>query len=87
MKKIYITEIETCTWDYSEGAGQCQHDGGYRVEAVEVDTMRNGEHDTYEVNVAICIDPDCDEELEDVNPDEDRAEALADMQIMEALGK
>lgn len=85
--KIAIKETETATWQLNEdNEFECTHDAGSTVETVEVDTMRNGEHDTYEQRIYVCVDPDCEAEL-DGSPDEDRADALADMQIMEALGK
>lgn len=86
MKKtIHVTAIDTATlWLNEDNEFECLHDEGTHVETVEVDTMRNGEHDTYEVRIYVC--DTCDAEV-DGDPDADRADALADMQIMEALGK
>ncbi len=38
-----------------DGEFECPHDN-WQWEQVEVDTMRNGEHDTYTVPVAVCND-------------------------------
>lgn len=86
MATINVKQPYQSSWILNEdGEFECAHDDS-RVETFEVDTMRNGEHDTYEQRGYVCADYDCEAEL-DGNPDEDRAEALADMQIMEALGK
>lgn len=47
------------------------------VEEVEVNTMWDGEHDTYTDEIYVC--DDCGETLEG-SPQADRAEALADME-------
>lgn len=56
----------------------CDHGMSYHFEEVEVDTMRNGEHDTYMATTAVC--DDCDQELEGIDPpsddDEDRSDEL-----------
>lgn len=84
--KITVNQPGQSSWKLNEdGEFECAHDDS-RVETFEVDTMRNGEHDTYEVRGYVCADYDCEAEL-DGDPDEDRAEHLADMQIMEARGK
>lgn len=44
--------------EYDE-EGHCLH-VNHTIETAEVDTMRNGEHDTYEVPVAECPNPKCD---------------------------
>lgn len=76
--KITIKEIETATWQLNEdNEFECTHDAGSTVETGEVDTMRNGEHDTYEVSYYQCIDPDCEAEL-DGSPDEDAFDAMVD---------
>ena len=60
-----------------------EHDDVQSV-TVECDTMRNGEHDTYETEIYEC--QTCGIQVEG-DPAEDRADAIADSQIMEALGK
>lgn len=85
QKLIDIKYVDAATYILNEDSEfECLHDEGTHVETVEVDTMRNGEHDTYEVRIYVC--DTCDAEV-DGDPDADRADALADMQIMEALGK
>lgn len=71
--RVPVLYIENSTWELEGDSFYCLHDEGVRVEQVEVDTMRDGEHDTYEVPVAICVDPDCDQEIEnyDFTPDYD----------------
>jgi hypothetical protein len=64
----------------------CTHDIGSRVETGEVDTMRNGAHDTYEVQYYVCLDPDCEAEL-DGDPAEDAHDARVDAEIDFARGK
>lgn len=46
----------------------CDH-VDYQWETTEVDTMRNGEHDTYEVPIAICSNWECGKVL-DITPEE-----------------
>lgn len=69
--KIRIIEIPSATWQLAEGETtfECTHDEGFHKDTTEVDTMRNGEHDTYTVPIAICEDPDCDEDL-DIPPED-----------------
>lgn len=82
--QIIIKEIECATWVLNEdNVFECTHDAGSTVETGEVDTMRNGEHDTYEVRYYQCVDPDCEAEL-DGSPDEDAYDAMVDAQIDEA---
>lgn len=82
--QIIIKEIECATWVLNEdNEFECTHDAGSTVETGEVDTMRNGEHDTYEVRYYQCVDPDCEAEL-DGSPDEDAHDAMVDAQIDEA---
>lgn len=84
--QIIVKQPYQSSWILNEdGEFECAHDDS-RVETFEVDTMRNGEHDTYEQQGYVCADPDCEAEL-DGDPAADRADALADAQIMEALGK
>ena len=56
----------------------CDHGMSYHFEDVEVDTMRNGEYDTYMATTVVC--DDCDQELEGIDPpsddDEDRSDEL-----------
>lgn len=68
MKQIQIKEYVISSWSLQEGDTQfgCDHED-YHFETVEVDTMRNGEHDTYETQLAVCST--CDETLEDIEPD------------------
>ena len=61
---IPVKQVESCTWALIDDTFICQHDEGVYFETVEVDTF-NGEHDTYSVQIAICVDPDCDEEVKD----------------------
>lgn len=71
-----------------EGISDTHEHKDYEVETVEVDTMRNGEHDTYEVQIYVCGGVEgCGVEIEGEDPAADRADYLADMQIMEARGK
>ena len=46
-------------YEMVDGERHCLH-VNYTIETAEVDTMRNGEHDTYEVPVAECPNPKCD---------------------------
>ena len=46
----------------------CDH-VDYNWETTEVDTMRNGEHDTYEVPIAVCSNWECGKVL-DIEPEE-----------------
>lgn len=61
--KITVQEVPTATWRQDGDAFFCEHDGGVNEEEVEMDTMRDGEHDTYTTQVAICADPSCAEVL------------------------
>jgi hypothetical protein len=64
MPAILIKQIETPALELNEdGEFVCPHTD-YHWETVEVDTMRNGEHDTYEQQVAVCSA--CDESLPDI---------------------
>lgn len=60
-----------------------EHDD-IEVVTVEVDTMSNGGHDTYETQIYEC--QTCGIQT-DGDPAEDRADYLADHATMEALGK
>lgn len=62
----------------------CEHPNGSEVETVEVDDSHPDRSDGYSYEIYVCVD--CGEQT-DGCPAEDRAEAIADMQIMEALGK
>lgn len=80
--QVAITEIETSTVELNEdNEFECTHDVGQRVETYEVDTMRNGEHDTYEERGYVC--DDCGAQL-DGDPDEDAHDAMVDAQIDQA---
>lgn len=63
------TEPETCFED-DNGVLHlrltCDH-VSYSWDSAEVDTMRNGEHDTYSVPIAVCDNPECGKEL-DIEP-------------------
>lgn len=84
--QITVKQPEQSSWILNEdGDFECAHDDS-RVETFEVDTMRNGEHDTYEVRGYVCADYDCEAEL-DGDPDTDRAEYLAEKQIDYMRGK
>ena len=62
----------------------CEHPNGSEIEMVEVDDSHPDRHDGYSYEIYVCVD--CGMQT-DGDPAEDRAEAIADMQIMEALGK
>ena len=65
---ITVKQIKTPRLTLNEdGEFTCPHES-YHWETVEVDTMRNGEHDTYESSVAVC--DDCDASLPDIEPEE-----------------
>lgn len=68
MKKIHVKDIPNCTWELEGDSFFCTHDE-IEIETFEVDTMRNGEHDTYETEGYVCAE--CGEDLEG-NPAEDR---------------
>lgn len=82
--EILIKQIETASWILNEdGEFECTHDNDVSVEVGETwptSPMDNG----HEFRYYWCND--CDSEV-DGDPDADRADALADAQIMEALGK
>lgn len=65
----------------------CEHENGYDTETFTTMYMRNGEADDYDTEGYVCVDCRVAIDPDVANPEEDRAEALADMQIMEALGK
>ncbi len=86
MVTIEVKQPYQSSWILNEdGEFECAHDDS-RVETFEVDTMRNGEHDTYEVRYYVCADNDCEAEL-DGSPDEDAHDAMVDAQIDEMRGK
>lgn len=62
----------------------CEHENGTEIEEVVEDHMGFSGHYQTEHEIYVCVD--CGEQV-DGDPAEDRAEAIADMQIMEALGK
>ena len=68
---IPVKEIELSSWSINEDDGHfhCDHEFTH-IEQFEVDTMRNGEHDTYNVPGYVC--DDCDEVLEDREVDDER---------------
>lgn len=73
MQPLYVTHKDH-DYVFEDGRYVCLH-SNYRVEKVETDTMRNGEHDTYECYIGICNndDPACGEqELEPEMIDYDR---------------
>lgn len=67
-------------------SGSCEHESTH-VESVTTDYMRNGEHDQYETEVYVCDACNCTIPPDEADPAIDRTDALADMQIMQALGK
>jgi len=83
MGKIKVVEYPSCTWEMDGDAFYCTHD------EVEVVTYTNdhmgfqGHYQTEEDGYACA---GCEEPLEG-SPAEDRADALAEMQLMDALGK
>lgn len=60
--KINVTYIPTGTRTMEDGEFYCEHENTH-YEIVEVDTMRDGEHDTYNSEIEIC--DDCDAEVDD----------------------
>lgn len=62
----------------------CEHENGSEVESVTEDHLGINGHYQTEHEIYVCVD--CGTET-DGCPAEDRAEAIADMQIMEALGQ
>lgn len=70
MQPQFIT-VRGHDYEFEDGVYHCLH-SDYRIETTEVDTMRNGEHDTYEVPIAICnnTDPVCDETVLDLSPED-----------------
>lgn len=47
-----------CTNDKCGASDVCEHENVHN-ETTEVDTMRNGEHDTYEALIEVCDDCEC----------------------------
>lgn len=70
-------------WECGKLSGSCEHTETH-VEDIEVDTMRNGEHDTFTEAIYVCSACEC---ATDGDPAEDAHDAIVDSQIMEALGK
>ena len=66
IRPILVREIPNCTWELEGDTFYCTHEDWHR-ETTEVDTMRNGEHDTYETPIAVCDDWDCEQTL-DLDP-------------------
>lgn len=62
----------------------CEHPNGSEIEVATSDHLGFGGHYQTEHEIYVCVD--CGTQT-DGDPAEDRAEAIADMQIMEALGK
>lgn len=67
-------------YEFVDGQYQCLHHD-YEIKTAEFDTMTNGEHDTYEDRIAVCTNPECDEEQVDIGaselyeePDNDRSD-------------
>lgn len=75
---IWECQNEAC------GASDTHGHDDIQIVDVEQDTMRNGEHDTYTTQIYEC--QTCGIQT-DGDPAEDRADAIADLQIMQALGK
>ncbi len=59
---INVKEIVTSNWILEDTSLYCQHDGDVTQEDIEIDYMRNGEHDTYKSSRTFC--DDCGDELE-----------------------
>ena len=82
--RIFVDVIDTSTWVLEDTTFFCEHDGDTTVETYTHDTMGFNGHEQYETQGYECVG--CGEPV-DGDPVEDREEALADLQIMEALGK
>lgn len=70
-----------CQYGYSEEHEHCD----YEIEILEYPSSNPDSSYVYTQEVYVC--GVCGVVIEDSSPASDRAEALADMQIMEALGK
>ena len=66
------------------GASDSHEHVDSEIETVEVDDSHPDRSDGYSYEIYVCVD--CGVQM-DGDPAEDRAEAIADMQIMEARGK
>lgn len=80
---IDVRDVPNCTWALDGDAFYCTHDETEIVDYT-VDYMTFDGPDQYEVQGYACAE--CGESL-DGSPAEDRAEALAESQLMEMLGK
>lgn len=83
MGKINVYEYPNCTWFMDGDSFFCSHDEVEIVDYVEDHLGFQGHYQTESQGYACA---ECEEPLEG-SPDEDRADALAEMQLMEALGK
>lgn len=72
-------------WECPTGISDAHEHENYEIE--EIEHMSPNPDSSYYWTERIYVCADCGEMIEDANPDEDRAEAIADAQIMEALGK
>lgn len=64
-----VDEAMTSSHQYFRITFVCDHSSSHHFEDVEVDTMTNGEHDTYNSKVAVC--DDCDTQIEGIDPPSD----------------
>lgn len=80
---IKITHYPSCTWELDEDTFFCGHDEVEVVEYVEDHMGFNGPYQTESEGYACA---ECGESLEG-SPVEDRADATAEMQLMEILQK
>lgn len=83
MKKIHVTYEPTCTWELEGDSFFCTHDETEVVDYVEDHLGFEGHYQTEHTGYA-CIE--CGEPVEG-SPEEDKADYLAQMDIMEILGK
>lgn len=69
-KQVTLPDGSVYEFDKVDFQYYCVHEN-VNIEKVEVDTMRNGEHDTYEQIIAVCANSQCEEEIENYQFDED----------------
>lgn len=75
-------------WDCQYGYSDAHEHTDYEIEEIEHLSPNPDSSYYWTERIYVCGGVEgCGETIEDANPDEDRAEAIADMQIMEALGK
>lgn len=81
--RIEIHQCPTCTWELEGNTFQCTHDQVEVVRFVDDNFGPNGHYETY-YNGYACLE--CGATVEG-NPDEDEQEYIAEIKLMEALGK